>query len=447
MSHQSFLHPERAQRVVAQWPSGVVLIVLSFAWTCAALGDTTTASLQDMCRNADQLAATPGHLDQALAAYQSVVDAHLANETAFDTALRQLARCYVDSGRIEEGMRYFGNLWQKMYGNRRPNTLSEVFNQFRLKYPEQWKKVTDQMQLSSSREAGVVNAVPAKELSDAILQRNDAQLRDKALERLQKMLAAPSSDAEKKEGLATLGAALAAKFDRKPFHELVLPLLRCQDADIKALALRCLSGLEPEVSDLDVVLPLVQDSSPKVRRELGSALILIAQGKEPERVIPALMTLMRDPSRSIVEWTIRSLWGQYTSPEFDEFLIQLARDPQYHHWVIYHGLSTMRSKSPVVCRRLVEELSDPDWNNSGRAAWGLTYGVTREAQSLVEEGLLKALPQETNAGVRMDELRALRAVATEKSVPYLQSVVESSLETDEIKELAREILGSRTRQP
>jgi hypothetical protein len=107
----------------------------------------------------------------------------------------------------------------------------------------------------------------------------------------------------------------------------------------------------------------------------------------------------------------------------------------------------MQSKSPAVCRRLVEELSNPDSNNSGRAAWGLTYGVTEEAKSLVEDGLLKALPQETNEYTREHELLALRGVGTEKSRPSLQSIIDSPLEPDKFKQLARAVLARLDRRP
>ena len=135
------------------------------------------------------------------------------------------------------------------------------------------------------------------------------------------------------------------------------------------------------------------------------------------------------------------MWGQYTSPEFDALLIELSRDPRHRGHVIYHCLSTMKTKSPAVCRRLIEELDEPDWNDSGRAAWGLTYGVVEQANSLVEEGLLKALPEETNPYTRKQEFRALRRVATEKARPYLRSVVDSDMETEEFKQQARQILA------
>ena len=447
MSRQPFFPSESVERSEASCRYGAMATILILSWICTTVAGAAQGSLQDAYKNAEQLAATPAGVEQAVAGYQAVIETHLANEAVFDSALRQLARCYLDSGRGEEGIRFFMNLAQKMYGAKKTDTFRDIMNQFKLKYPDQVQKVTGQMTSSSGREVRAADAVPAKELAAAILQRNDADLRDKALVRLQAMLAAESPEGGQKQGLATLGAVLTAKFDRKPFRELVLPLLQSKDPDIRALTLRCLPALDATIGDLALILPLSADPSPKVRMEVASALITIGQGKEQEKVIPALTTLLRDPERSIVERTLRSLWGQYSSPEFDDLLIQLTKDREYHHWVIYHALSTMRSKSPVVCRRLIEELSDPDWNNSGRAAWGLTYGVTDEAKPLVEDGLLKALPQETNDYTRENELRALRLVATEKSRPYVQSIVDSSLETDKFKQLARDVLAGLERKP
>jgi len=454
MYRQPFLPSESVQRPPAFSRWRVLALMLILVGIGAAADAAGPGSLQEAYTQAQQLAPTPAGRDQAIAGYQALIETHLANEAVFDAALRQLARAYLEAGRGEEGIRFFANVGPKLMA-RRGDTFRDIMNQFRQKYPEQVQVAWDQMMAaarretpSARRETRAAVGVPVPELSTAILQRSDADLREKALARLRTMLATEAPDGGKKQGLATLGAVLTAKFDRRSFRELVLPLLQAQDPDLRALALRCLPGLDATLGDLAVVLPLVADASPQVRLEVAPALIGIGQGKEPEKVIPALMTLLRDLDRSILERTVRSLWGQYSSPEFDEFLIQLAKkDRECEGWVIYHALSTMRSKSPAVCRRLVEELSDLDWNNSGRAAWGLTYGVTAEAKSLVEEGLLKALPQETHDYTRENELRALRGVATEKSRPYLKSVVDSPLETDKFKQLARDVLAGLERKP
>ena len=285
-----------------------------------------------------------------------------------------------------------------------------------------------------------IAVAPMEDLVTAIVQRKDPDLREKSLERLQEMLSPESSPAQKRSALDTLCRSLTARFDRDPFRPLVLPLLKSEDAQLRMLALRCLPGLNATSLDLALVVPMARDVSSDVRMQVGSALIAIGQGDHPEQVVPALTQLLNDSDPKVIERTIRSMWGEYSSPDFDELLISLSRQPEYHHNAIYFCLSTMRSKSVPVCRRLIEELDDPDWNNSGRAAWGLFHGVVEDARPLVEDGLLRALPEETNENTRTGEFRALSVVATEHSRPYLSSVVDSEMETEKFRELAREIL-------
>ena len=192
--------------------------------------------------------------------------------------------------------------------------------------------------------------------------------------------------------------------------------------------------------DLAALLPLVDDPSPQVRSQLASALIGIGQGEAVDQVAPALVKLLRDEDEDVIHSSIRSMWGQYRTPDLNQVLIELSDHPKHHHVAIYHGLSTQQQKSVAVCRRLVEELADPDWNNSGRAAWGLTYGVVPEAAAIVENALLVALPEEMNDYTRKQEFRALRNVATEKSRTYLEQVAGSNEETDEFRSMARLIL-------
>ena len=421
--------------------SVLVPFCLLLPGSSAAPAEPENKSLQEIYAEAERLAETPGDREEAVAKYRAVVEIHRANEERYRSALRRLARCYAEAERLEEGMRFFLELARQSQADRGQDALREIVGQYRLKNPELFEKVVADMGLSSGPRPRVAETMPAEEIAKAILQRDDQELRDKSLQKLRQMLAAESTVAEKRTALATLHSSLAARFDRAPLHALVLPLLASDDAPIRASALRCLPGLEATEGDLDSIAHLAGDESPPVRRNVGFALVQIGKGEEQEIVIPALMKLLEDQEAAVVEQTLRSMWGQYSSPEFDALLIKLSREPRYHHNVIYFGLSTMRPKSVPVCRRLVEDLADPDWNNSGRAAWGLTYGAVAEAKPLVEEGLLKALPEETNAYTRGQEFRALRNVATERSRAYLTKVAESETETEEFRGLAREILA------
>ena len=403
----------------------------------AADANPLAAAYQD----AERLAKTPGGLDQAIAKYRAVVETHRANEKLYQSSLRQLARHYQETGRAEEGVRFFLGLVQQSMTAARQDVLRDVIQQFALKHPDLMKRIAEELGLTSAARPRPIQAAPSEELAKAILQREDKSLRDKALDEIGRMLAPASPDQSQRRALVTLRRALSAKFERGPLRSLVVPLLQSQDPQVRALAVEVLPGLEAAAEDLPKIAALAADPSPSVRGSVGSALILIGKGQHKEQVLPALLKLLRDEKPEVIEQTIRSMWGQYSSPEFDALLIELSRNPRFHHNAIYFSLSTMRPKSVAVCRRLVEELSDPDWNNSGRAAWGLTYGVVDEARTLVEEGLLKAIPEETNAYTRGQEFRALRQVASGRSREYLKKVADSPQETEQLKQLAREILA------
>ena len=407
-----------------------------------AAGETPTPptpSLQALYDNAKALAGSPEEMERAIAAYRSMIEAHAANERLYRSAILEVADCYEKSGQVEEGIRFFIGLARDQGMGQRQEVLKEVFARFQLKHRALVERIASEGRPPSGKASSP--PVPAKDLVDAIVQREDPDLREKALERLRGMFSPEASPDQAKTALASLHSSMTAKFDRAPFRPLVIPLLQSEDPQVRALALRCLPGLEATEKDLAHIVPLAKDPAPEVRKCAGGALIAVGKGEQADQVIPALTALLTDADPKVVERTLRSMWGQYSSPEFDELLIALSRDPQQHHHAIYHALSTMRTKSVPVCRRLLEELAEPDWNNSGRAAWGLTYGVTGEAASLVEEGLLKALPEETNEYTRREEFEALSKVATEKSRAYLTSVAESEMETEKFKGMAGDILA------
>ncbi len=398
-------------------------------------------SVQQLFGEAKQLSKSPDNNAQLAEKYRAVIDLHRANEKAFRQSLKEMIKYYEDSGQPEKAVRLIVDLTSQESLRKHYEALSGIAEGLNRKHPDLVKKIAREMQQAAKEERSVPQIAPVVSLADSILQREDKALREKSLEKLQGLLSPDSTDKTKRSALVTLQKAFAAKFDHKSFRPVVVPLLDSEDSLVRMLAVQCLPGAGGTAEDLPKVATMVEDESHRVRRSVGSALIHIANGEHKEIVIPALMQLMQDEEHEVIKSNIRSMWGQYTSPEYDEFLVSLSNEPRYHHIVIYHCLSTIQKKSLIVCRRLVEELNDPDWNNSGRAAWGLTYGVTEEAKPLVEAGLLKAIPEETNQYTRKQEFRALQQVATDKSRAYLQSVVDSELETDQFKHLAAGVLS------
>ncbi|MCF7972837.1 MAG: hypothetical protein K9N55_03375 [Phycisphaerae bacterium] len=407
------------------------------------LSADTQQTLRDIYEDARKLAQAPDHRDQAIAKYRAVLEIHQSNERVFEAALRELARCYEDAGLTEEHIRFFMTLAYQRQGQERQKALGEIFNRFGRKQPELVQKIVAEIRGEPDQEARARPPVPSQDLVQGILQREDTALRETSLAKLRGMLARASATEQKQAGLVTLRMSLDAKFDRTPFLSLVLPLLKSDDDQVRTLALTCIPALNATAENLAQVMPLVQDKSPEVRSQVGGVLKTLAQGKHPDQVIPALTTLLKDSDPKVVERTLRSMWGlQHTSPELDARLIQLSRDPQYQGTAVYYCLSTMRTKSVPVCKRLIEVMQESSSKRDDRArsAWGLTYGVVEDAKPYVEAGMLTALPEETDEDARKTGFRALRLAATEKSRPFLNSVLASDMESEEYKQLAREIL-------
>ncbi|HEY1784280.1 MAG TPA: HEAT repeat domain-containing protein [Pirellulales bacterium] len=426
----------RGGRLNAAWFVAIVFITASHS-----RAEEPAGSLAEPFAKAAELAKGP-ETAAAIAEYQKTIDIHLANEALYRQAVRRVVDLYRQADREEDGIRYLFSVVRREDPEAGLNATRDMIQEFAIRSPQAFQKVAVEMGLADQPRSRLTVPAAADDLRIAILQRRDQGLRDAALVKLRALLAAASPDAEQARALATLAAVMSARFDRAPFRALVVPLLKSASPEVRSLALGCLGGLEAQPTDLAAIVPLADDPDPRVRMAVAGALVTIGAGREAETVAPALVKLLSDSDPQVIEPSLRALWGQYSTPALDERLIALSRLPAYHHNAIYFGLSTQRNKSRSVCQRLVDELDDADWNNSGRAAWGLTYGVADEAKPVVEAGLLKALPEETNPYTRKQEFRALAGVATKASREYLSKVVESAAENDEDKAAADKILKS-----
>ncbi len=439
ISHRSF----GSRRAIVLF-MGLFFLTLHFpAQRAMGTAETKGQSLQEVYNEAKELAQSPQSREQAIARYRLVIETHQANERLYQAALRELGLCCEDSEQVQEVVPL---LLQQTESRRemqeRQAVLKEVIGKIRVKHPEAFRKVVAEME-AATQEERPRPAMPSKVLSDAILQRKDKDLRENGLAQLQEMLGPESSADQQKTALTTLFMSRSADFDRDPVRRLALPLLKSDDAQVRAWALRCVPILNPGPDDVAVVLPLADDPSADVRKAVGEALVLLGKGEHADQVVPALTRLLGDSDPEVIDATLRPLWGSpYVTPALEERVIQLSREPGHRSIAIYFALSTMPNKSVPVCKRLIEVIQDPLSKNDDRArvAWGLRGGVVEEAKPLVEAGLLAALPEETDQDARTAEFRALRRVATEKARPYLRSVLASEMESDHYKKLAQDIL-------
>ena len=426
---------------------GVFLIFpFTARWAPAATEDGKQP-LREVYDEAKALAQTPETRAQAIARYRSVIETHLANEKLYQSALRELGACYANSEQVGEGVQFlFDQMDAQRDVHQRRNVMREVIGKIRQKHPEAFRKAVAERETeteAAARKARPRPVIPSKTLSEAILQNKDKEMRENGLAQLQQMLGPESSTDQQSTALATLLASRSGNFDRDPFRELVLPLFKSEDAQVRTWALHCMPFLNAGPRDVPLVVPLADDPSAEVRRAAGEALVMSGKGEYADQIVPALTKLLGDSDPEVVDKTLRCFWGgRYVTPALEERIIQLSREPRHRDIAIYSALSTMPSKSVPVCQRLVEVIQDPSIkrDDRARAAWGLTGDVVEEAKPLVEAGLLAALPEETDEDARTTGFRALRRVATEKSRPYLRSVAASDMESEQYKKLARQII-------
>ena len=108
------------------------------------------------------------------------------------------------------------------------------------------------------------------------------------------------------------------------------------------------------------------------------------------------------------------------SPELEARLIELSSQRETRHDAIYFGLSTLQEKSEAVVDALVDALSDPDSNNSGRALWGLGHGVSAAGRPKAADAFLALFESRGSARTRNECLRSLRTYGSEKHAAALE---------------------------
>lgn len=426
------------------WFAWGTLIILGAAFflspNSAAAQNVSRQSIDELANEVAELAKAPETQEEAVKKFRELMQCHQENERVLQRAYQELSRASRVKNDPETAIRLTFDLFEDDALQSRVKLMKETMTLLQETQSETIQRIYEERREVTRRAMNVPAVSPEQKLVDAILQRDDADLRDQSLAKLKELLSQDSNSETKRSALMTLSKVRAAKFDHDSFYPLISPLLKAEDHVLRQFSVGLLPAYGGGEQDLTQMAALTRDSSVHVRKEVGGALIHVGNGQRADIVIPALMELMQDPEEDVIVSTVRSMWGQYSSAEFDQFLVDLSLQPRFKGYVVYHCLSTMPKKSQVVCERLVEVLDDPDWNNSGRAAWGLTYGVTREAEGLVEKGLLNAIPEETNPYTRGKEFRALLLVATEASRELMQSIIDSDLENEESKAAAKKVL-------
>ncbi|MCA9037751.1 MAG: thioredoxin family protein, partial [Planctomycetaceae bacterium] len=213
------------------------------------------------------------------------------------------------------------------------------------------------------------------------------------------------------------------KFEKAKYRERLLELCQSSNPDLVTLALYALYNTDRRPEDL----ALAQDvlSKPEAARpghSISHLLMMFGDGTISGKSEDIVLDLLKSSDRSIRREALRGLWGAKTSDQLMTQVIELVDTPESHHDAIYFALATSPDKNEPVVDKLIEVLSDPDWNNWDRALWGLGYGVREAQQQKVAEAMLQMYENRSDPKTREKCARLIEQYGTEEQKNELQAV-------------------------
>lgn len=303
----------------------------------------------------------------------------------------------------------------------------------------------------------------AEALFDAIAQREDAPLRERAVARAAEFIETGSAE-KRVAALRAVARANDVPFDRAAVLEATIGLIEGEaEPATLVVALRTVPTLRPDEATADRIRTaaarLAEHESPEVRAAAGGLL----GGGMPGGVQPAeaddktLLALLSDDDPAVVIRTMQPMWGKPLSPEVEAKVIELSRLPadasprelspgngNVAYVAVYYVLSTRTEVREPVARRLVEVMQDYrlDQNWRGRASWGMSHhSIAPEAVELVVEALANELGETLNGYVRRNCVYGLGRLATDSALARLHELAEDEREPEDLRQSAQEALA------
>ncbi|APZ92477.1 HEAT repeat domain-containing protein [Fuerstiella marisgermanici] len=224
--------------------------------------------------------------------------------------------------------------------------------------------------------------------------------------------------------LAQLGDV---KFDKKQFRPRILELCRSNNAEVQRWAFYALLNNERQDGDLALLQEVMAEPVSGRLAESASHLLQsfdkgVIRGKSEVIVL----RLLNSSDKSLRREVLRGLWGAKYGEKITNRVIELVDNKESHHDAIYYALSTSPEKTPAAIDKLIEVLSDPDWNNWGRAIWGMGYGVPEDQQTKVAAAMLQMYELRSDPKTRGKCERLVRVYGDAKQIKKLETLTGNS---------------------
>lgn len=278
---------------------------------------------------------------------------------------------------------------------------------------------------------------------ESALQIQDADERARAFESM--LAAVASSDpVQCFAGLLAVQATGEAAFDRAPFAAHARRIASESTGPVRVSAFYVLNISGRTDDDLGLLRGALSESPDRDLRDAGLHLLTMYAGRElvgeTEEVALALLGSYAERDRI----QLNGLWGAKVGERLEAWLLERWRsdDRQASNDALYFGLSTLHDKSAAVVEALIEAATDPDHNNSSRAVWGLTYGVSPASHPRVATFFLDLFEARGQEHTRADALRAVHQYGDASHLERLRAIAANELVSDDLREAARRAIAA-----
>ncbi|MEZ6128430.1 MAG: hypothetical protein R3C59_07090 [Planctomycetaceae bacterium] len=241
-----------------------------------------------------------------------------------------------------------------------------------------------------------------------------AAKRDSALKQVEEALNS-YDDAQNIAATDALAQTGDVKYEKAKYRERILELCRSSNRDLVKSALYALYNTDRKPEDLALAQEVL--SKPEAAwagHSISHLLLLFGDGEISGKSEEIVLTLLNSSDHSIRREALRGLWGAKTSDKLMDRVIELVDDAESHHDAIYFALSTSPDKNKAVVDKLIETLSDPDWNNWDRALWGLGYGVRESEQQKVADAMLQMIENRSDPKTQEKCARLIQTYGSEE---------------------------------
>jgi len=317
--------------------------------------------------------------------------------------------------------------------------------------PEEEKRKKEQDERRERSERRRARYEKSKELREKILQRKDKALRAQGLEELAALLQSDDPE-EALLGLTALPSIRTIPCDKERFKPYVLAALADDDADVRSAAFHCLYTVCSGDEQLDIMVSLVNDPSPEIRRMVTSMVTsrirgLARDSDQEAAVTSALRSLLEDDDK----YTKRqAMDGLARRPEYAEEMenlaIELSKDPEYAD-EMRQWLNRRDTISKEVAERLVEMF---DEDRMGYQAMDWTRRrLSDDARPIATDFCLGIVRDSLQHYDRSRALDYVRRIGDIWVLPELEEIARSHDAEGIEQELARtiEYLRKQANQP